>query len=188
QSRGPLGPGRHVLINGASGGVGTFAVQLARALGAEVTAVVSPRNLEQARALGADHVLDYTTVDLNQSGARYDLILAVNGYQPIGTYQRALCPGGHYVMIGGSAGQMFQAMLLGPLLSRKGGSQLGLLQTRLSVDDLAVVKRHLEAGSVRPVIDRVFPFDAIPDALRYVEAGHARAKVVIAIGADSASR
>ncbi|HRF48735.1 MAG TPA: NAD(P)-dependent alcohol dehydrogenase [Anaerolineales bacterium] len=188
QSRGPLRPGRHVLINGASGGVGTFAVQLARALGAEVTAVVSPRNLEQARALGADHVLDYTTVDLNQSGARYDLILAVNGYQPIGTYQRALCPGGHYVMIGGSAGQMFQAMLLGPLLSRKGGSQLGLLQTRLSVDDLAVVKRHLEAGSVRPVIDRVFPFDAIPDALRYVEAGHARAKVVIAIGADSASR
>lgn len=182
QHRGPLGPGQHVLINGASGGVGTFAVQLAKALGAEITALVSARNLEQARALGADHVFDYTTTDLAQLGTRYDLILAVNGYQPIWSYQRALCPGGHYVMAGGSAGQMVQAMLLGPLLSRKGGSQLGILETRLNVDDLAVVSRHIEAGSVRPVIERTYRLEEIPAAMRYVEAGHARAKVVIAVG------
>lgn len=188
QSHGPLGPGQHVLINGASGGVGTFAVQLARALGAEVTALVSPRNLEQARALGADCVFDYTTTDLEQTGSRYDLILAVNGYHPIWAYQRALCSGGHYVMAGGAAGQMFEAMLLGPLLSRRGGSQLGILATRLSVDDLAVVRRHIEAGSVRPVIDRTYRLDEIPAAMRYVEAGHARAKVVIAVGDNATGR
>ncbi len=187
QSRRPLSRGRHVLIYGASGGVGTFAVQIAKALGAEVTAVVSARNLELARTLGADHVLDYASVDVTTTGTRYDLILAVNGYQPIWAYRQALCPDGHYVMAGGSAAQMFQAMLLGPLMSRKGGSQLGILSTRLSLQDLEVVKRLIEDGSVRPIIDRTYSFNQIPEAIRYMETGHARAKVVVAVGQHAAS-
>ena len=187
QSRGPMGPGKQVLIYGASGGVGTFAVQVAAALGADVTAVVSARNLELARALGADQVYDYASVDVAKIGTRYDLILAVNGYQSIWTYKQALCPDGHYVMAGGSAAQMFQAMVLGPLLSRKGGSQLGILSTRLSLQDLEIVRRLIEAGRVRPIIDRTYSFEQIPDAIRYMETGHARAKVVVSVGTRSAT-
>lgn len=187
QSRGPMGPGKQVLIYGASGGVGTFAVQVAAALGADVTAVVSARNLELARTLGADQVYDYASVDVAKIGRRYDLILAVNGYQSIWTYKQALCPDGHYVMAGGSAAQMFQAMVLGPLLSRKGGSQLGILSTRLSLQDLEIVRRLIEAGRVRPIIDRTYSFEQIPDAIRYMETGHARAKVVVSVGKRSAT-
>ena len=187
QSRGPMGPGKQVLIYGASGGVGTFAVQVAAALGADVTAVVSARNLELARALGADQVYDYASVDVAKIGTRYDLILAVNGYQSIWTYKQALCPDGHYVMAGGSAAQMFQAMVLGPLLSRKGGSQLGILSTRLSLQDLEIVRRLIEGGRVRPIIDRTYSFEQIPDAIRYMETGHARAKVVVSVGKRSAT-
>ena len=187
QSRGPMGPGKQVLIYGASGGVGTFAVQVAAALGADVTAVVSARNLELARALGADQVYDYASVDVAKIGTRYDLILAVNGYQSIWTYKQALCPDGHYVMAGGSAAQMFQAMVLGPLLSRRGGSQLGILSTRLSLQDLEIVRRLIEAGRVRPIIDRTYSFEQIPDAIRYMETGHARAKVVVSVGTRSAT-
>lgn len=184
----PYPAGWTVLINGASGGVGTFAVQLAKALGAEVTAAVSSRNVDQARALGADHVIDYTTTDVLGSAQRYDLILAVNGYQPIGNYRRALRPGGRYVMAGGSARQMFEAMFLGPLLSRKGGVQLGILETKLSTADLEAVSRQIEAGAVCPVIDRVYAFGEIPEAIRYVEAGHARGKVVVRVGAEAGER
>ena len=187
QSRGPMGPGKQVLIYGASGGVGTFAVQVAAALGADVTAVVSARNLELARTLGADQVYDYASVDVAKIGRRYDLILAVNGYQSIWTYKQALCPDGHYVMAGGSAAQMFQAMVLGPLLSRKGGSQLGILSTRLSLQDLEIVRRLIEGGRVRPIIDRTYSFEQIPDAIRYMETGHARAKVVVSVGKRSAT-
>ena len=187
QSRGPMGPGKQVLIYGASGGVGTFAVQVAAALGADVTAVVSARNLELARTLGADQVYDYASVDVSKIGRRYDLILAVNGYQSIWTYKQALCPDGHYVMAGGSAAQMFQAMVLGPLLSRRGGSQLGILSTRLSMQDLEIVRRLIEAGRVRPIIDRTYSFEQIPDAIRYMEPGHARAKVVVSVGKRSAT-
>ncbi len=184
----PRQPGWTVLINGASGGVGTFAVQLAKALGAEVTAAVSPRNVDQTRSLGADHVLDYTAVDVLETAHRYDLILAVNGYQPIGDYRRALRVGGRYVMAGGSARQMFEAMLLGPLLSRKDDVQLGILETKLTTADLEAVARLIETGAVAPVIDRTYAFGEIPDAMRYVEAGHARSKVVVAIGAGAGDR
>lgn len=187
QRHGRIGRGQQVLIYGASGGVGTFAIQLARAFGAEVTAVVSARNLEQARSLGADHVLDRAAVDVTKTGRRYDLILAVNGYQPIWMYKQALCPDGHYVMAGGSGAQMFQAMVLGPLMSRQGGSQLGVLSTRLNVQDLEDVKRLIEEGGVRPIIDRAYSFDEIPEAIRYMETGRARAKVVVAVGPRSAS-
>ncbi|MBL8095756.1 MAG: NAD(P)-dependent alcohol dehydrogenase [Anaerolineales bacterium] len=181
---GQLEPGRRVLINGASGGVGTFAVQLAKAFGAEVTAVVSRRNIDQARALGADQVVDYTSTDFTQSGERYDLILAVNGYQPIAAYQRALRPGGHYVMAGGSSAQLLQALLLGPWLSRKGDTTIAVLETKPGRDDLEFLKERLEAGTVVPVVDRTYSLCQLPDAIRYLEAGHARGKVVVSVSAD----
>jgi NADPH:quinone reductase-like Zn-dependent oxidoreductase len=175
----PIQPGDKVLINGASGGVGTFAIQIAKALGAEVTAVVSSRNVELARSLGADHVVDYTLQDFTRNGEQYDLILAVNGYQPIKAYQRALRPGGAYVMAGGSAAQFFQALFLGSWLSKAGGTKLSVLETKPNRDDLATVKELLEAGQVAPVIDRCYPLEAVPEAFRYLEAGHAHGKVVI---------
>jgi NADPH:quinone reductase-like Zn-dependent oxidoreductase len=179
---GPLKPGQKVLIYGASGGVGTFAVQIAKALGAEVTAVVSPRNLDQARSLGADHVIDYTREDpLAGSEARYDVILAVNGYQPIAAYQRALRPGGSYVMAGGSGAQLFEVMFLGPWRSKAGGRKLMALETKPSREDLACVAELIEAGQVVPVIDRCYPLEEVPEAFRYIEAGHARSKVVIGV-------
>lgn len=173
-------PGDRVLIIGASGGVGSFAVQIAKALGAEVTAVVSTRNVEQARLLGADHVIDYTREDpLASNGRDYDMILAVNGYHPIAAYERALRPGGHYVMAGGATAQVFQAMFLGPWLSKRGGKTLAVLETKPSRDDLCHLNGLLEAGQVTPLIDRTFPLAGVPDAIRYIEQGRARGKVVI---------
>ncbi len=177
---GQVKPGHKVLINGASGGVGTFAVQIAKALGAEVTAVVSARNVDLAHSLGADHVIDYNREDpLAGAEERYDVILAVNGYQPIAAYQRALRPGGTYVMAGGSAAQFFQAMILGPGMFKAGGRKLAVLETKPSQEDLAFVADLIEAGQVVPVIDRCDPLEAVPEAIRYLEAGHARGKVVI---------
>jgi NADPH:quinone reductase-like Zn-dependent oxidoreductase len=175
-------PGHQVLINGASGGVGTFAVQIAKALGAEVTAVVSTRNVDLAHSLGADHVIDYTREDPLAGGEdRYDVILAVNGYQPISAYRRALRPGGTYVMAGGSAAQLFQTMFVGPWMSKSGGRKLVMLETKPSREDLAFVAGLIEAGKVVPVIDRCYPLGEVPEAIRYLEAGHARGKVVIGV-------
>jgi NADPH:quinone reductase-like Zn-dependent oxidoreductase len=174
--------GHQVLINGASGGVGTFAVQIAKALGAEVTAVVSTRNVDLAHSLGADHVIDYTREDPLAGGEdRYDVILAVNGYQPISAYRRALRPGGTYVMAGGSAAQLFQTMFVGPWMSKSGGRKLVMLETKPSREDLAFVAGLIEAGKVVPVIDRCYPLGEVPEAIRYLEAGHARGKVVIGV-------
>lgn len=178
---GRIRAGQKVLINGASGGVGTFAVQLAVAFGAEVTAVCSTRNLALARSLGADRVIDYTQEDFTRSGQRYDLILAANGYHPLSAYKRALTPHGIYVMAGGKPGQIFQAMLLGSRLSEKGGRQLGGFTTRANQKDLVVLKDLLEAGKVAPVIDRRYPLRETAEALRYIGAGHARGKVVITV-------
>ncbi|MBK7781751.1 MAG: NAD(P)-dependent alcohol dehydrogenase [Ardenticatenia bacterium] len=179
----PVQPGHQVLINGASGGVGTFAIQIAKALGAEVTAVVGSRNVDLARQLGADQVLDYTREDFTPRGEQYDLILAVNGYQPITAYRKGLRPGGAYVMAGGSAAQMFQVLLLGPWMSRKGGPRMAVLETKPSAADLAAVKDMLEAGTVTPVIDRTFPLSQVPEAIRHLEQGHPRGKVVVTVGA-----
>ena len=176
---GQIQPGQKVLINGASGGVGTFAVQIAKSFGAEVTAVCSTRNLDQARSLGADHVIDYSKEDFTQSGQKYDLILAANGYHPLSAYKRALTPRGIYIMAGGSVAQIFQAMLMGRWMSEKGGKKIGGITANINQKDMALLKELLEAGKVVPVIDKRYPLSDAAEALRYLGAGHARGKVVI---------
>ena len=179
RDQGKIQPGQKVLINGASGGVGTFAVQIAKSFGAEVTAVCSTRNLDQARSIGADHVIDYTQEDFTQNGQQYDLILAVNGYHPLSAYKRALTPKGIYVMAGGTPAQIFQAMLLGPWMSITGDKKMGGVSAKPNQKDLAFMKELLEAGKVVPVIDKRYPLSEAAEALRYRGEGHARGKVVI---------
>jgi NADPH:quinone reductase-like Zn-dependent oxidoreductase len=181
RDKGPIQPGQKVLINGASGGVGTFAVQIAKSFGAEVTGVCSTRNVDMVLSIGADQVIDYTQADFTQNGQRYDLILAANGYHPISAYKRALSPRGMYVMTGGSGAQMFQAMLLGPLISMTGSKKMGNLLAKPNQKDLVFVKELLEASKVVPVIDRRYPLGETAEAIRYLEEGHARGKVVITI-------
>lgn len=180
---GQIQPGQQVLINGASGGVGTFAVQIAKAFGADVTAVCSTANVDMARAIGVDHVVDYTREDFTQSGRRYDLILGVNGYHPISAYRRALRPDGVYVMAGASNAHLMQAllqvMLLGPVVSKAGRQKVRSFIAKITHEDLVFVKELLEAGKVVPVIDRRYPLSEAAEAIRYLEAGHARGKVVI---------
>jgi len=180
--KGRIQPGHKVLINGASGGVGSFAVQIAGSLGADVTAVCSTGKMDLARSLGADHVIDYSKENFTRSRQRYDLIFAANGYHPIAAYKRALAPGGAYVMAGGSTAQMFQSMLMGPWMSLIGGKKMGIIVAKPSQKDLMILKELLETGKVVPVIDRQYPLIEVPEALRYLEEGHARGKVVIAVG------
>jgi len=169
------------LINGASGGVGTFAVQIAKSFGAEVTAVCSPRNMDQARSIGADQVIDYTREDFTKSGRQYDLILAANGYHPLSAYKRALTPKGIYVMAGGSKAQIFQAMLMGSWMSETGGRKMGGISAKIDQKDLGLIKELIEAGKVKPIIDRRYPLSEAAEALRYLGEGHARGKVVITV-------
>jgi len=178
---GQIRPGQKVLINGSSGGVGTFAVQIARWFDAEVTAVCSTRNMDMAYSLGADHVIDYTHEDFTRNGQRYDLILAANGYHPISDYKRALSPDGIYVMAGGSMPQMFQAMLLGPWISRNGKQKMVHFLAKSNKKDLTFIKELLETGKVKPVIDGCYPLSEVAGAFRYIEEEHARGKVVITV-------
>jgi NADPH:quinone reductase-like Zn-dependent oxidoreductase len=176
---GQIQPGQKVLINGASGGIGTFAVQFAKSFGAEVTAVCSTRNLDMARSIGADHVIDYTKEDFTKSGQHYDLILAVNGYHPISDYKRALGPEGIYVCTGGSLAQIFQSILMGPFMSMTGRKKMGNWYKKPNKEDLVFIGELLEAGKVAPVIDRRYTLSEVPEALRYLGEEHARGKVVI---------
>ncbi len=185
RSKGQIQPGQKVVINGASGGVGLFAVQIAKAFGAEVTAVCSTRNVDIVRSIGADHVIDYTQEDFTQNGHRYDLILAVNGYHPISDYRRVLTPQGTYVMSGGATAQMFEAMLQGPWISMTGSQKMGNLLAKPNKEDLAFVKELIEAGKVKPVIDRCYPLSEVPEAIRYLEEGHAKGKVVISVAQEN---
>jgi 2-desacetyl-2-hydroxyethyl bacteriochlorophyllide A dehydrogenase len=178
--KGRIGRARRVLINGASGGVGTFAVQIAKTFGTEVTAVCSTRNIDVVRSIGADHVLDYTKDDFAALGQRYDLILAVNGDRSIWDYKRALSADGIYAMTGGSNRQLMEALLFGPVLSM-GRQKLGTLLMKPDQADLLFLKELCEAGKIRPVIDRRFPLSEVPSAVRYVEDGRARGKVVITV-------
>jgi NADPH:quinone reductase-like Zn-dependent oxidoreductase len=178
--KGQIQRAQRVLINGASGGVGTFAVQIAKSFGTEVTAVCSTRNVDVVRSIGADHVLDYTKDDFATLGQRYDLILAANGDRSIWDYKRALSVDGSYVMSGGSNRQLTEALLFGPLLSI-GHQRFGNLLAKPNQADLLVLKELCETGKVRPVIERRFPLSEVPAAVRYVEDGHARGKVVVTV-------
>ena len=178
---GKVKAGMKVLINGAAGGVGTFAVQIAKALGAEVTAVCSARNLEQARALGATHGIDYAREDFTRGEARYDMILAANGYHPLWAYKRSLAPGGTYVMTGGAGWQMAQVLLLGKLLAIGSGKTLGSVDYRPRKSDVLYLKELIDAGKLVSAVDRRFSLEEVPDAIGYLEGGHARGKVVITV-------
>ena len=181
RDKGRIQPGQKVLVDGASGGVGTFAVQIAKSFGAEVTAVCSTRNVDAARSMGADHVLDYTREDFTHSGQRYDLILAANAHRSLFDYRRALKPGGVYAMAGGGGMQMLQTMLLAPFLSLTGSKKMCSFMAKINHDDLVVLKDLLATGKVVPVIDRRYPLRETAEALRYLEEGHARGKVVITV-------
>ena len=180
---GQLQPGQKVLINGASGGVGTFAVQIAKSFGTEVTGVCSTRNLDLVRSIGADHVIDYTQEDFTQNGGRYDLIFDAVGNRSVSDLQRALSPHGICAVVGfTSLSLMFQVIVLGAWVSKTGREKIGLMDTvKPGQKDLSFIKSLLEAGKVVPVIDRCYPLPETAEAIRYLEQGRARGKVVITV-------
>jgi len=179
---GGIQPGQKVLINGASGGVGTFAVQIAKALGAEVTGVCSTANLDMVRSLGADHVIDYTREDCTRNGLRYNLIIDNAAYRPVTAYLRSLTPGGIYVMIGGSLVQMFYLLFMTPWMSLfRSHKKMKTMMAHITRADLNILKEFIEAGKIRPVIDRRYKLSEVADALKYLGKGHARGKVVITV-------
>ena len=179
RDKGDIQPGQKVLVQGASGGVGTFAVQIAKSFGAEVTGVCSTRNLEMLRSLGADHIINYTKEDFTKNGQHYDLILAVNGYHPISDYLRGLTPEGTYVVAGGSMLQLFQAMLQGRRNSKTGSRKTYVVSLVGNQKDLVLMKELLESGKVVPVIDGCYPLKDAVAAFRFYEDKHPRGKVVI---------
>ena len=181
RDNGKVGPGMSVLINGASGGVGTFAVQFAKQFGAEVTGVCSTAKMELIRSLGADHVIDYTKEDFTTSRNQYDVILAANGYHSLSAYRRVLKPNGVYVMTGGKMQQMTEAMTRGPFLSIMGGQKMGNHMSNPNHVDLSLRAEIVASAKVKPVIDRRYPLSQTADAIRYLEEGHAKGKVIITL-------
>ncbi|MGQ0834466.1 MAG: NAD(P)-dependent alcohol dehydrogenase, partial [Gammaproteobacteria bacterium] len=185
RDKGRIQPGQKVLINGASGGVGTFAVQIAKSFGAEVTGVCSTKNVQMVRSLGADHVIDYTQRDFTKSGQRYDLILDNVGNHPLLELRRVLDPEGILVIVGGpKSGRLFgplahaaKALMLSPFVSQ----DLVVFMADLNKDDLTVLRDLMQAGKVTPVIDRRYRLSEVPAAIRYLKEGHARGKVVITV-------
>ncbi|MGD1060198.1 MAG: NAD(P)-dependent alcohol dehydrogenase [Methanomassiliicoccales archaeon] len=184
REQGGIQPGQTVLINGASGGVGTFAVQIAKALGGKVTAVCSPRNVEIAISIGADRVVDYTKQDFAKEGALYDIIIGANGNRSIFDYMRTLNAKGVYVMSGGTGRQIFQSLLLRRLLSRKNGKKVRICSWKLERKNLLLLSELLENGKLKPVVDKRYPLDQVPEAFRYFEDKKARGKVVIVVEND----
>jgi NADPH:quinone reductase-like Zn-dependent oxidoreductase len=181
RDNGNIQPGQKVLINGASGGVGTFAVQIAKALGAEITAVCSTRNLDMVRSLGADHVIDYKVEDFTRNGQQYDLILAVNGFHPLSDYLRALKPEGTHVVAGGSILQLIQAAGNKKRNSNTGGQKTTVASLVQSQKDLNFIKELLESGKIMPVVDGCYPLSKTPEAFWYFEKVHPKGKVVISV-------
>ena len=179
RDKGKIQSGQKVLIYGASGGVGTFAVQIAKSFGAEVTAVCSTKNLDIARSIGADHVIDYTKEDFTQNGQHYDLIIGANGYRRISDYKRALSLKGIYVMSGGSGAQISQALFLGPLISVIGANKMTSLTAKQKKEDMVFICELLKANKIIPVIDRQYPMIETAKAFRYFDEGHARGKIII---------
>jgi NADPH:quinone reductase-like Zn-dependent oxidoreductase len=183
RDKGGIKSGQKVLVDGASGGVGTFAIQIAKSFGAEVTAVCSTRNMEIARSIGADHVIDYTQENFTQNGDRYDLILAANASHSIFAYRRALNPDGICVKAGGkpTLEGTLQDLLLAPILSQMGRKKSCGFFAKGSKSDLVALQKLLESGKIVPVIDRRYPLSETAEALRYLEEGHAQGKVIITV-------
>ncbi len=182
RDKGQIRKGQRVLINGAGGGSGTFAVQIAKYFGAEVTGVDSTRKLGMLGSIGADHVIDYPQEDFTKNGQRYDLILDVVTYRSIFDYKRALTPKGIYVMLGGGSwARVFQTMFLGPLISMTGSKKMGILMHKPNIKDLNFMKELFEAGKVVPVIDGHYTLSEVADALRYFGEGHVQGKAVITV-------
>jgi len=185
RDKGKIQAGQKVLINGASGGVGTFAVQIAKSFGAEVTAVCSTKNLDMVRKIGADHVVDYTKDDVTQGEQHYDLIVDTVETHSLADYKRVMNPKGIYVMVGGS-NDKWMVGLIGTLayakiLSSSAGQQFSMMLAELNPDDLKIIGDLMQTGKVTPVIDRTYSLNEVPEALRYLEQGHARGKVVISV-------
>jgi NADPH:quinone reductase-like Zn-dependent oxidoreductase len=185
RDKGQVQPGQKVLINGAGGGAGTFAVQLAKLNGAEVTGVDNTGKLDFMRSLGADHVIDYTREDFTKNGKQYDLILDVFAHRSVFAYKRALRPNGSYFFVGGSVATIFQILLLGPWIRRTTGRKIRFLVVRSNLRDLVFMTELCETGKVVPVIDRRYPLSEVPEALRYLGEGHARGKVVITLESEN---
>ncbi len=187
RDKGQIQPGQKVLVNGASGGVGTFAVQIAKSYGTKVTGVCSTRNLDMVRSIGADHVVDYTQEDFTKNEQqRYDLIYDAVGNRSVSDYKRALKPGGTCAVAGfSSMPRLFEHSVLGPLRSKTGNKKVGGMgMAKLNQKDLVILKELVETGKVKPVIDRRYPLSETADAIRYLEEGHARGKVVITVEHD----
>jgi NADPH:quinone reductase-like Zn-dependent oxidoreductase len=183
RGKGQIRQGQKVLINGASGGVGTFAVQIAKSFRTEVTGVCSTRNLEMVRSIGADHVIDYTQEDFTRNGQQYDLIFDAVGNRSVSDFKRALSPNGICAVAGFTTmSRLSQVVFLGAWVSMTGSKKIGLMATaKANKKDLLFIKELLEAGKVVPVIDRTYPLSEVPEAIRYLEQGHARGKVVITV-------
>jgi NADPH:quinone reductase-like Zn-dependent oxidoreductase len=185
RDHGQVAPGQKALIIGASGGVGTYAVQIAKALGAHVTGVCSTTKVEMVRSIGADHVIDYTREDFAEGGQRYDLILDIGGNSSLSRLRRALASRGTLVITGGEGGgrwfggidRQLRAMMLSPFV----GQKLGTFVSTQNHEDMIALKEFLESGKVAPVIDRTYPLSEVPEAIRYLEQGHAQGKVVITV-------
>jgi NADPH:quinone reductase-like Zn-dependent oxidoreductase len=181
--KGPLRSGQTVLINGAGGGVGTFAIQIAKFFGAGVTAVDSAEKLDTLRAIGADHVIDYTKEDFTQNGQHYDLILDIVVRRSFSAYRRALSPQGICVMVGGSLSRVLYNKILGSIFPDTGHKKMGLGKWHPNAkEDLDFLQALIEAGKLKPVIDKRYPLSEVPEAFRYLAAGHVRGKAVITVG------
>ena len=179
--KGNVQPGQRVLINGAAGGAGSFAVQLAKVAGAEVTGVDSTGKLDFVRSLGADHVVDYTREDFTRTGEQYDLVLDVAAHRSVFDYRRALATRGRYLYVGGAVSTLLQILIVGPLIGGKAGKRVRLLVVQPNAQDLVEVAELCQAGTIVPAIDRRFSLGEVPDALRYLGEGHAHGKLVITI-------
>jgi NADPH:quinone reductase-like Zn-dependent oxidoreductase len=179
RDKGQVQPWQKVLINGAGGGTGMFAIQLARLYGAEVTGVDNTEKLDFMRSIGADHVIDYTREDFTRHGKQYDFILDLIAHRSVFAYKRALKPNGSYYAVGGSVATMFQIMLLGPLIRRATGKNIRYLIAQSNLKDMAHIAELFEAGKIVPVIDKRYPLSEVPEALRYLGEGHAKGKIVI---------
>jgi NADPH:quinone reductase-like Zn-dependent oxidoreductase len=181
RDKGQVQPGQKVLINGAGGGAGSFAMQLAKSYGAEVTGVDNTEKLDYMRSLGADHVIDYTQEDFTKNGKQYDMILDLIAHRSVFAYARALKPNGHYYAVGGSLATFFQILLLGTWIRRITSKHIRILAVQRNRKDLEFVTELCEAGKIVPVIDRQYRLSEVPEALQYLGEGHAKGKVVIIV-------